>query len=375
MVKLILLLLLFLLSLLVVFRAPLNLLWYVAILVTEFSWIFVLLVLVVLLLPSAHGRLQPVYLIAAFITILLLLHPYWQAWRLGQRLQVEFKEVFEESLVRSTEDPFSLLDIFSGIGAPKVEYRRLLYDTTHRLSVHFYPAQKSGKRPCVIVIHGGSWSGGDNRQLPELNSKLARDGYHVAAINYRLAPAFHFPAPVEDVQTALNFLQQHAKDLAIDSTSFVLLGRSAGGQIALSAAYTLREPAIKGVIDFYGPADMVWGYKNPTNPFVLDSKAVLENYLGGKFSQVPGQYIRSSATETVTRHTPPTLMIYAGIDPLVSPRHGDLLSAELVKAGSPYYLLLLPWATHAFDYTLTGPGGQLSTWAVQRFLEAVLTER
>ena len=374
MLKLAFLLLVLLLSGLVIFRAPTNLLWYISILVTEFSWVFIGLVLLVLFWPASHPKLALTCQLIGIPTILILLLPYWQAWRLGQKLERDFSTAFSEKKGRHHEPPFSPLQLFSGLTSRKIGYQAFTYDTKHHLSLHFYPAQKPGIRPCILVIHGGSWAGGNNLQLPELNSELARTGYHVASINYRLAPAHHFPAPVEDVQTALFFLKEKASALAIDTNRFVLLGRSAGGQVALSAAYTLHKLAIKGVIDFYGPADMVWGYDNPTNPLVLDSRKIMEDYLGGTLEDVRQQYVQSSATETVTTRTPPTLMIYAGNDPLVSPRHGHRLGKKLAAAGIPYFALYLPWATHGFDYTLHGPGGQLSTWTVKRFLEAILKE-
>jgi acetyl esterase/lipase len=372
MIKLILLLLFFLLSLLVVFRAPASLLWYMAVLITEFSWIFILLVLAVLFwkVPAQYNLLSILFGIA---TLMFLLTPYWQAWQISRHLDKKVAAAFGTQ--PGNETPFKPLQILTGLFSQKVSYQTIRYDADRQLNLHFYPAAGKGLRPCIVVIHGGSWAGGNNLQLPELNSELARAGYHVASINYRLAPAYHFPAPVEDVQSAIGYLKENAAALSIDSNRFVLLGRSAGGQVALSAAYTLPEPAIKGVIDFYGPTDMVWGYENPTNPLVLDSKKIMEDYLGGTRQQVPQQYIRSSATATVTTKTPPTLMIYAGNDPLVSPRHGDKLSLKLEAMNIPHFLLHLPWATHGFDFTLNGPAGQLSTWTVKRFLEAILTER
>lgn len=370
MIKLILLLFLFLLSLLVLFRAPTSLLWYVSILVTEFSWVFILLAGGLLFWRTGHFRLHCTALGCA--TVLLLLLPYWQAWTLSRKLPGEFQKAFATTENLTLQRPFNLFQVFTGIGAKRVSPTTYTYDAAHQLTLDFYPAQQTGNRPCVITIHGGSWAGGDNRQLAELNSEIAKWGYHVASINYRLAPDFHFPAPLEDVQAALLYLQNQAAKLFIVPTKFVLLGRSAGGQIALSAAYTLNDSAIKGVIDFYGPTDMVWGYANPTNPMVLDSRKIMEDYLGGTYNQVPEQYVRSSATETVTSHTPPTLMIYAENDPLVSPRHGTRLSRKLELLRLPFFALYLPWATHGFDYTLNGPGGQLSTWTVKQFLHAVL---
>lgn len=116
---------------------------------------------------------------------------------------------------------------------------------------------------------------------------------------------------------------------------------------------------------------MVWGYDNPTNPLVLDSRKVLEDYLGGTLREVPEQYKESSATETVSSRTPPTLLFYAENDPLVSPRHGNRLTKKLDEKGIKYFALYLPWATHGFDYTVNGPAGQLSTWVVKEFLKTV----
>ena len=170
---------------------------------------------------------------------------------------------------------------------------------------------------------------------------------------------------------ALDYLSSRATRLSLDPTGFTLLGRSAGGQIALSAAYTLAHNRIKAVIAFYAPTDMIWGYENKCNPLVLNSRKVMEDYLGGTLGEIRNKYNDSSPTETVTPNAPPTLLLYGENDPLVSPRHGNRLTKKLGEKGIKYFALYLPWATHGFDYTLNGPGGQLSTWTVIRFLGSV----
>ena len=244
------------------------------------------------------------------------------------------------------------------------------------MTLDFYPAQDQGAefilpRPCVIVVHGGSWAGGDSKQLPELNSYLAAKGYNVAAINYRMAPKWQTPAPVEDIEAAIAYLKAHADELHIDIKNFVLLGRSAGAQIATLAAYTIHEPALKGVIDFYGPEDMVWGYSIPSNPLIMDSRKVMDDYIGGPYSKVPQKYFACSPLEFVSKQSPPTLIIHGSNDVLVSPEHSRRLNLKLQQNGIKHYWLKLPWATHGFDYNLNGPGGQLSTFAVETFLKTV----
>ncbi|WP_121355232.1 alpha/beta hydrolase [Flavisolibacter nicotianae] len=375
MIRLILLSFLFLLSLLVIFRAPASLLWYVAILVTEFSWIFLGLVFLLLFWRFEKTPYTLANTLLAVASAILFLLPYWQAWRLQKRLQTEFEEAFAPPKFYRSASPFHPLQVLTGINAKKIAFTTFVFDPAHGLTLDFYPAEADGPWPCVLVIHGGSWAGGNNRQLPELNSEMAKWGYHVASIHYRLASVAHYPAPLDDVQTAITFLRSKAGELSIDPSSFVLLGRSAGGQIALSAAYTQSNPFVKGVIDFYGPTDMVWGYQNPTSPLVLDSRKIMEDYLGGTLTQVPQQYVHSSATESITAQAPPTLMIYAENDPLVSPRHGTRLAVKLRALHVPFFELTLPWATHGFDYTLNGPGGQLSTWTVRQFLDAILKKQ
>jgi acetyl esterase/lipase len=207
--------------------------------------------------------------------------------------------------------------------------------------------------------------------LPELNGHLANAGYNVASVNYRMAPKWQCPAPVADIQNALKYLRQHADELNIDTNNFVFLGRSAGAQIALLAAYTLHDAAIKGVVDFYGPADMVWGYSVPSSPLIMDSRKVMRNYLGGPYQQVPQNYVASSPIEFVSRESPPTLIIHGGNDVLVAYEHSRRLDEKMGHYGIKHYWLKLPWATHGFDFNLNGPGGQLSTYAVDRFLNAV----
>jgi acetyl esterase/lipase len=166
-------------------------------------------------------------------------------------------------------------------------------------------------------------------------------------------------------------LKLNAEKLRIDSDNFVLLGRSAGAQIALLAAYTLPELKIKGVIDFYGPAEMVWGYSVPSNPLVMDSRKVMEDYLGGTYSQVPKKYQQSSPIRFANKNSPPTLIIHGENDVLVAYQHSTKLHKRLKELGVKTYFLSLPWATHGFDYNINGPGGQLSTFAVRKFVENV----
>ncbi|MBL4678148.1 MAG: alpha/beta hydrolase [Mucilaginibacter sp.] len=371
MIKLLLAILLTLTALLTVLPAPEFHLWLLAIMVTEFCWVFVLLSFALLFFSLKRGRYRLPVSILSGIAFLLFLSPLIRAFAEAGSLKQDMNKVFPSDINGADAKPFQLSKLFAA--APKVKHRTLSYvkyaDTA--LTLDFYQSKMRDRRPCVIVIHGGSWSGGDSKQLPELNSLLAREGYNVASVNYRMAPKWKSPKPVEDVKNALNFLTRHAAALSVDTNKFVLLGRSAGAQVALLAAYTLKEQRIAGVIDFYGPADMVWGYSVPSSPLIMNSRKVMANYLGGPYPRMPHKYAASSPILFVDKTSAPTLILHGANDVLVAYEHSRRLNEKLRQADVPHYWLRLPWATHGFDYNINGPGGQLSTYAILRFLKAV----
>nr|WP_294793917.1 alpha/beta hydrolase [uncultured Mucilaginibacter sp.] len=371
MIRLALIIVFFLISLLSVFKAPMYYLWLLAIGVTEFPLVFVTIVTVLLIFGYWVHKYQLAGTIIGVVSLLLLLSPIVRSYIVAGPLQREMDASLGKRSSDKLDKPFSFGRLFPS--EPKVSYINLSYINylNIKLNLDFYSAQARGKRPCVVVVHGGSWSSGDSQQLPELNSYLAKAGYNVAAINYRMAPQYQSPLPVEDVKNAIKYLRTHADSLNIDTGNFVLLGRSAGAQIALLAAYTLKDRGIKGVIDFYGPADMVWGYSAPASPLVMDSRGVMERYLGGTYKKMQKEYFASSPIEFVDRDSPSTLIIHGENDVLVAYEHSRRLNLKLQQNGIKHYWLKLPWATHGFDFNLRGPGGQLSTYAVNRFLQNV----
>jgi acetyl esterase/lipase len=373
MIRLIITILIFLVSLLAIFRAPTYHLWLLAIGVAEFAWVFVTITFVLVITGFISGKFQIASSLFGIAAISLFLSPIIRANTIGKTLPAEIDKALGDQHNSSRIQAFSLWTMVTGYPEKPIPGKTYFYSTDHRSSsaLDFYPSQVSGERPCVIVVHGGSWSSGNNKQLPELNSYLAHAGYHVAAINYRLAPAYQSPLQIADVYAAVDYLRLHAADLEIDTTNFVLLGRSAGAQIALMAAYRQEIQGLKGVVDFYGPADMVWGYSLPASPWVMDSRKVMENYLGGTYKAVPDHYAASSPVEFVNEHTVPTLIIHGERDVLVAYEHSTRLNTKLAANGVKHFFLSLPWATHGFDYNLNGPGGQLSTYAVDRFLRDV----
>lgn len=372
--RIIIALIFFLLSLLVLFKAPTNFLWKLAVAITEFPYISILLSLLFFISCFYTERLKLLSILFSGISLLIYCLPIFQVYMRGRNLEKDLVSNFSfQSKDNYLSQPFSLIKLITGIGAKKTEPEILVYkkNSDKNLSLDFYRSQGTNKLPCVIIIHGGSWAGGDSKQLPALNYYLQKKGYHVAAINYRLAPKYKSPSQVEDTRLALHYLTKNSVSLGIDTTNFVLLGRSAGAQIALVSAYTFHTPNIKGVISLYGPADMVWGARFKSNKLVLNTEQVFRDYLGGLIDEVPNKYHEASSTDFVNQNSPPTLLVHGPNDPLVSYDHSVRLAKKLTENKVPHYFLNLPWATHGCDYNINGPSGQITTYAIERFINSV----
>ena len=317
---------------------------------------------------------------AALAGIVLLLSPVARAFVVGRGLPDLLQSRFGAPAPASFAGPprpapLSLTGLLTGVRTGEVVVDEHVYAVREggdlRLDL-YRPAYAEGALPVVVMIHGGGWTTGDKRDFSALNDYLAARGYVVAAISYRLAPGARFPAAQEDVAEAIRYLGGLAETHNLDPTRIALVGRSAGGQIALLAAYAAGDPAIRAVVSFYAPTALRWGYANPARPGVIDSSGVLDIYLGGPPETHGAQYDAAEPARFVSPSTPPTLFIQGLRDEHVSPFHAEFVSARLLEAGVPHAIVRLPWATHACDYFFRGPCGQVSTFAVEWFLGAVL---
>ena len=379
MIRVILASLLFLFSLLAIVPVPAKQLWYAAIAVGEFPWVWMIGTALLLLWCAKAQRYRKLSLVISLIALVIFSTPIIRAYGVASDLDARIDKAFHiktaDLRTPHRNSPFSLAQFVTGIpdAKKKVAYRTMEYAVNAGvpLTLDFYPAQAPGPRPCLIVVHGGSWKSGDSHELPDVDNYFAKAGYQVAAINYRLAPQYKSPAPQEDLHSAFAFLRAHAAEMNIDTSNFVITGRSAGGQIVLTAAYSLHERGLKGVMGFYGPADMIFGYENPHNQLVIRHRAVMEDFFGGTPAQVRQQYIDGSATQFVTPQSVPTLLVHGMLDQHVHFDESKRMHHVLDSAGVPNLLLGLPWATHGCEYTLNGPSGQLAVYCMERFMAAV----
>jgi len=372
----------FLVSLLAVFPAPTYLAWQLSIGVTEWGHVLALIALLVFLPGWGRTRTGRITAFLGVMAILLALSPLLRALPIARALPGEVTSAFGGRNPRQAQDaparstPLAYRALFTGVQSPSIRIDTMTYVSRNGkpMGLDLYrPANPSGGLlPLVITIHGGSWRGGSRGDLPELNRYFAARGYAVAAVSYRFAPEHPHPAASEDVDRAIQFLKSNARRFGVDATRIALVGRSAGGQLALLEAYTKGDPAIRGVAALYAPSDQVFGYENPSNPRVLNSTAILEAYLAGNPRTAPKAYRTASPINFVNGSTVPTLLIHGGKDELVWVRQSERLGAKLAAANRPHFFLRLPWATHGCDYNFNGPCGQLSTYAIETFLGEVM---
>ncbi len=338
--------------------------WKLAILAGEFGHWLVLLPLGLAVVagfgPTGGGRLTMLLLCAVAITGFL--RPAVNAWWIGRDLG-EGAFSFARLYVAAKPVPAAVrTEIFARSGG-----RELKLDF-YRPGVAKDVRQKP--RPCLVVIHGGGWDSGDPTQLAAWNARFVAQGCAVAAVSYRLAPQAIWPAQGEDVRAAIAWLKANAVRLEIDPARLVLLGRSAGGQLATAVGYGAHDPAIRGVIALYAPHDMPFAWSVSREDDALNSIKLMRQYFGGP-PDTPARlalYQSASGQLLAAKDSPPTLLIHGVPDTLAWYRHSERLAARLTELGVPHTHLQLPWATHGFDFNADGPGGQLADYAIARFL-------
>jgi acetyl esterase/lipase len=294
---------------------------------------------------------------------------------LARGFRASFGEVAPGPCGFKRRKPLSFRDLFLGIPLPRLapEVHAYARRDGADLKLDFYRAQGApGPAPCVVLTHGGGWDGGSRSDFGELDRFLAASGYAVASLDYRLAPRHTYPAPVEDVREALAWLKGHAGPLGLDPDRFILMGRSAGGQIALQAAYLDSDPAVRGVVAFYAPADMVLGYRFPCSPWILDSPRLMRDYLGAGGDEGLAAAATASPLENASAGAPPTLLLHGRPDVLTTWLHSEHLRIKLARLGVRHFVVDLPWAPHGYDWSFRGPGSQISLFFLERFLAEVV---
>ncbi|MEP0771629.1 alpha/beta hydrolase [Coleofasciculus sp. FACHB-SPT36] len=322
-------------------------------------------------------------LVASLLALLLSVLPLLQMPATQQHLAGAMRDGLGDYSVslpssqqkRMREQPFVLADVFRGINPGESRYTSgIVFSNPDGvpLSMDLYRPPQIGNYPALIIIYAGAWRSGDPTQNADFSRYMAARGYSVFAIDYRHTPRYRFPAQLDDVRAALAFIHQHAAEYEADPERIAIVGRSAGGHLAMLAAYEPDALPVKAVVSYYGPVDLSGGYADPPRPDPIDTRAVLKTFMGGTPATMPDRYRQASPISYVRRSLPPTLLVHGSRDNLVQLKFIQQMHQRLRADGNISVLLEIPWAEHAFDAVFQGLSNQLALYHTERFLDWAL---
>lgn len=230
----------------------------------------------------------------------------------------------------------------------------------------YRPSQTgTGSMPAVLYVHGGGWEHGD-ASLGGVNASIANElaqrGILVAAVNYRLAPQYLWPAQIDDVKCAVRYLRANAQRYGINPSEIGAWGGSAGGHLVSmlgtagpnagfdTGQYLQQSSSVQAVVDMFGPADLTAGGWGP------GATTVVKQVFGVTPGQDNGVLAKASPVTYIQPSDPPFLIFHGADDALVPPSQSQELAARLQAAGDSATLVMVQNAGHSFKPT----GGPIS---------------
>ena len=233
-------------------------------------------------------------------------------------------------------------------------------------------------RPAIVFVHGGGWVMGNRSGRPDWNRWLNQLGYEVFDVEYRMPPPVRWRDEIGDVKAAVGWVAAHAADYHLDPARISMMGESAGGNLALLAAYSMGDPglppttsvapvAIRSVISLYGPTEMTMLYRSSASRDFVQT--VEKKYIGGTPEEFPERYRALSPLYHINAQTPPTIAFHGTSDRVVPLDQATTLDQALGKAGVAHETYLLPGNDHGFDINWGGFATQIARYKIGEFLK------
>ena len=231
---------------------------------------------------------------------------------------------------------------------PDIVYSQVpTFETPNKLlKMDILQPQSNEKLAAVIFVTGGGFISANRARMPQLRMKLAEENYFVASINYRTVPNSTFPAPIEDVKSAIRFIKANSEKFNVDSERISVIGDSAGGYLTAFVAITndsrkfnvgenlQYSSKIVAAVDLYGIVDI----SNISNfPQMLQS---LDNICVEDTNSI----------NYINKNSAPMLIMHGTADNIVSPNQTDSLFQALKDAEIDAERYLVPNANHSDDY-------------------------
>lgn len=175
-------------------------------------------------------------------------------------------------------------DDILNLTAPKAD-ARVAYGGDGNQFVDLRLPKSKGPHPVAVCIHGGYWRAKyDLEYLGHLCAALTAKGVATANVEYRRVgnAGGGWPGTFADIRAAYQLLMQNTRQYEFDAQRAVVLGHSAGGQLALCLA--AREAGVKAAVSLAGVVDLQRAYE-----LHLSNDAVVE-FLGGTPAEVADHY-------------------------------------------------------------------------------------
>ena len=238
------------------------------------------------------------------------------------------------------------------------------------LTMHLVVPQDKKPHPVILYINGGGFINANKDGYIQQWLDLAEHGYVVASMTYRVAPTSTFPAPLEDVKSAVRFLRANADRFHIDAKHIGVFGGSAGGYLAAMAGTTngvkgfdkgenLKYSSdVQAVVDVYGVSDVnkigadyseavqaTHRSAGATEALWVNGSPVFGGKDGGINANPEGARVANPLTY-VSSKTAPFLLMHGDADTLVSPSQTELLREALAKHNIEATRYLVKGAAH-----------------------------
>lgn len=234
-----------------------------------------------------------------------------------------------------------------------IEYKNI---NGKSLQLDIYKPKKLAKpAPLLVFIHGGAWTGGKRADYLVYLLAFAQKGYVTATVSYRLVKDSVYPACADDITDAVQWFFKNGDKYGYDPDRIALIGGSAGGHLALLAAYGWQKAGanndtahvsesgrrIKAVVDLYGPADF-------TTEFAKNNATVI-NFLGHTYKENPELFTEVSPVHYLDKNDPPTMILHGTSDQTVPISQSDELKEKLDSLDIPNVYVRLPLWPHTMD--------------------------
>jgi len=231
--------------------------------------------------------------------------------------------------------------------------------------IDLYVADDNSTHTVVVVFPGGGYSciAQANEGIPIAQWWNAR-GVSAAVVTYRIAPEFHYPAPIEDGRRAVQWVRAHADEFRAAPNHLGLMGFSAGGHLAAITATTAFDPLPDGWLtlpDVSGvssrPDFLVLGY-----PVITMKDGTHVHSRGNLLGAAPAAALvgQMSAEDRVNGNTPPTFLFSTTDDATVPIDNSVEFYQALVHAGVPVEMHLYEHGHHGLGLAEGTP--EVSTW-------------